>query len=189
MYNSAAFLVIAVVAQLAAVPIARADVDLPKKTTATKVSLVRAYAPCVTPNDTHTTGAVIAACSPAAALSSYSFGSTGKGSAQVQIAGYALKLRFDVTDVRTAGDDPADGVAFSGRAHVRFTDDGCSGTTCTVETFFSVTLSCEGGRCSGKSTYPEVLLPFRAPVSAEITGIDVYDDLGNRFATMGIATQ
>ena len=187
MRNPTAVFVIAAMVQLATVSTVHADVDLPKKTTGAKVSLVRAYAPCVTPNDTHTTGAVIAACSPATALSSYTFGPAGKGSAQVQAAGFSMKLRFDVRDVRTAGDVPVAGVDFSGRAHVRFTDDGCSGNPCTVETFFAVTLACEDGRCSVKSTYPEVLLPFRAPVSAEITGIDVYDDMGNRFAIMGIA--
>lgn len=165
---------------------AAADHDLPAKAKSVKVDLVRAHEACSVPNDTHDHVLVIAACSPATAPSSYGFGPAGTGTVQVQRAKNGIKFRFDVKDVRTGAAVPVNGVDFSGRVSMRITDDGCSGASCTFETFISVTLPCSGGRCVAKILYPGVFLPLGADAALEITGIDVRDDGGARFATQGI---
>ena len=141
------------------------------------------------PNDTHTSTAILPACSPATPLSPYAFGPAGRGSAQAERAGFLVKMRFDLRDVRTGLDQPADGVEFTGRVRFRITDEGCSGETCTFETFLTVLLPCAGGRCAAKRVSPEAFIPYLTPASAEITGIDVHDALANHFATMGFMLQ
>lgn len=167
---------------------AQADPNRPRKAHLIKTDLVRAYAECTTPNDTHDRVTVFAfACSPAVPLSPYNFGPQGGAKAQVQLAKDGIRYRFDVKDVRTAADAPADGALFRGRVHLRFTDQGCTGQpACTVETFVTIDLPCTAGRCRANTFYPDVLFVAGLNGAAEVTRIDVLDDAGNRFATQGI---
>ena len=122
MRNVTAVLAVAVIAALTTASPAAADFDRPTKATSAKVHLVRAFAPCTTPNDVHNGIAALPACSPPTPLSTYTFGPAGKGSVQVTRKGFTYKLRFEVKDVRTGADQPVDNVTFNGR--VEFSSHG-----------------------------------------------------------------
>lgn len=175
------------VTALVTLPAAAAP-NTPRKAKSIKTDLVRAYAECSAPNDTHDLVTVFAAaCAPAVPLSPYAFGPQGQGTAQVQLVGNGIRYRFDVKDVRTAADAPADGVVFTGRVHLRLTDAGCSGSpACTVETFVGIDVPCTAGSCRANVRYPDVLFVAGLGGAVEVTRIDLLDDAGNRFATQGI---
>ena len=74
MRNVTGVLAVAVIAALTTASPGAADFDRPTKAVSAKVHLVRAFAPCTTPNDVHNGIAVLPACSPATPLSTYTFG-------------------------------------------------------------------------------------------------------------------
>lgn len=168
--------------------VANASHDVPRKAAAIRVGLVRAHDACTVPNAVHDEVVIFgSACAPAVPLSAYAFGSRGQGKAQVQRVADGIALRFALTDVRTAGDSPVDGVTFAGRVLLRLTDDGCSSAaSCTVELFIQIDVPCVNGRCYHSQTYPNAFLPVGLNGSAEVLQVDVLDDAGNRFATNGL---
>jgi hypothetical protein len=172
------------------VPAAEATHNTPARGKTIKTDLVRAYAECTAPNDVHDKVTVWgSACSPAAPLSSYSFGPRGHGQVQIKLlpARSGIKYRFDLRDVRTAANAAAGGVVFKGRINMRLTDDGCSAApSCTLETFKTIDVPCTGGRCVGTVLFPDILFVRGLGGAVEVTRIDVLDDAGNRFATQGI---
>ena len=168
--------------------VANASHDVPRRAAGIKLGLVRAHQACTVPNAVHDQVVVFnAACAPAAPLSTYSFGPQGQGKALVQTVAGGVELRFALTNVHTAADAPADGVMFAGRVFLRLTDDGCSSAAaCTVETSISVDIPCVRGRCFTNSIFPNLILPVGLNGSAEVLGVDVLDDFGDRFATQGL---
>lgn len=173
---------------LAQAPIAGASHDAPFKAVSVTTDLVRAHTPCSAPNAVHDRVVVLQnACAPGTPLSAYGYGPAGQGKAQIRLVGTGVKMRFELKDVRTSTNLPADGVVFAGRLSIRLTDDGCSSaSSCTVETTLGIQIPCAAGRCVAKTVYSDLFLPVGLGGAAEITQIDVLDDAGDRFATQGI---
>ena len=87
------------------------------------------------------------ACVPAVPLSPYQLGPKGQGRARVQVKTEGIQMRFSLVDVRTPGDNPADGVTFTGRISIRQTSHGRPESTCTFQTAVSIDVPCSNGTC------------------------------------------
>ena len=164
--------------------VAHADHDAPSKVSSMKVGLVRAYEPCTVPNTEHAHG--YDACAPAVPLSPYQFGPQGQGRARVQVKTEGIQMRFSLTDIRTPGDNPADGVTFTGRIAIRQTSHDCPEPTCTFQTAVSIDVPCSNGHCAASQIYPLTFLPIGDPDESAEVQVEVLDSNGNLFATDGI---
>jgi hypothetical protein len=164
--------------------VAIADHDEPYKASSLKVSLVRAYETCTVPNTDHAHG--YDACAPAVPFSPYQFGPKGRGRARVQVKTEGIQMRFSLTDVRTPGDNPANGVTFTGRIAVRQTSHDCPEPTCTFQTSISIAVPCSNGTCAASQTYLATFLPVGDSEESAEVQVEVLDSNGNLFATDGI---
>ncbi len=138
--------------------VALAGHNEPKQAKKFQSALVRAYAPCVAPNDA-TPNLVIPACSPAVALDPVCGidASEGKGSLQVTVLAQGdLKIKVNVTELTGCDGETLDFVTSA-----RLTTDNCAGGgDCTaVDLIDLVVGSCvvANGKCKINTTVNTVI--------------------------------